>query len=527
MPAALLLTPAYSAGRAERLQWRGLARRSKAGQKIGMMRVPILAMLALLIAGCGETRDYPAPPRVEAEPERALQTSLLQVPLIVPLDPLQAALEAETPRRLWTIDQQYKNCVGEKRVKLFGKQRRVTPNVKCRVVGEVTRGRLKLAGSGERLILTMPIKAVVAARDVGGVLKGETATASANVRMVVTLDVDGAWRPDATIDISYDWKEPPGIDFLGQRISFARKADAQLVDVIAGLERQLERAVERVDLKADVDRAWQAGFTVISLNRERPPAWMRIEPRALGVAGYRVDGRQLLLQLSLEAVTETFVGEAPAKIAPGPLPPPSTAEMAPGLNFAIPVLADYAELEPVILKELRKLSDKELSLPAIGKVEVEFNKVTAYATTDGKLAVGIDAEVAAGGWWDRLVGATRGTIWLTGRPYNGEDSQRIMIHDLDVYGDLDKRAADRLLALAVSPEVEDRLQRALSQDFGKDYDRVIGAARTAVADLGHGRWQVSARIDEVHHGRVRATGAGLYLPVIASGSGEIRYRPEG
>jgi hypothetical protein len=106
---------------------------------------------------------------------------------------------------------------------LFGANVKVTPDIDCRIVGEVTRGRLALSGSGERLTISLPVNATVAARDVGGILKGKTATASGIVRADVSFALDRNWNASAKVDISYDWREPPGIDFLGQRIEFMKR----------------------------------------------------------------------------------------------------------------------------------------------------------------------------------------------------------------------------------------------------------------------------------------------------------------
>ncbi len=319
-----------------------MLRRAAAGSHV--LRLAALSSIALLLlAACRGEQDLPAPPRATTVPEFEARSSTLVVPVALSLDDLQRVLERETPHALWSIDKPGQTCVAGQRVKVFGKRRKVTPDITCRIVGTVTRGAVSLSGSGERLTVALPIRATISARDVGGVLRGETATASATVRADVRPGLDRNWNPSVKVSISYDWKQPPGIDFLGQRIGFADRADARLAGVIAGLERKLQEAVARAQVRPVVARAWEAGL------HQHPPEQQ--EPAGVD-AGHadrdgprratRRSGRTLTLTVAVQALTETFVGDEPPAPKPTPLPPqiPPTGET--GLSFFMPVMADYA-----------------------------------------------------------------------------------------------------------------------------------------------------------------------------------------
>ena len=483
-------------------------------------------MVALLLGACTSERDYPAPPRVTSAPEFPRHMSTLLVPVSVSLDDIQRGLEQRTPRELWSIDELNRTCVRGQKVKIFGERLRVTPNIRCRIVGEVTRGAISLSGSGQQIRISLPVRARVSARDIGGVLKGETATGSAVVRADVRFSLDRDWNPRAKVDISYDWREPPGIDFLGERIRFARRADKELAKVIAGLERDVQREIARTKVRPIIADAWREGFAVIELNRERPPAWMRITPSGIGVVGYRVDGRTARLMVAAEARTETFVGNAPAVPEPTPLPAQMPAVRDKGLNFFIPVVADYAQLEPVVLRALRRLAQKGIPIKDVGRVDAEFDKVTIYATLSNRLAVGIEAKVEpVGARLGTRFGRARGEVWLTGVPVHAENSEVVQIQDLNIYGGADRMVADLLIQLMTGEKVRAELAASLTQDFSKDYNKVVTAARRAIAGRQEGDFRLSATIDRVQHERIQVTGAGLFMPVTVSGEGEIAYSP--
>lgn len=508
------------------------------GKSIGFI---CFVMLALLSA-CDKDIGNPAPPRIDTVPDLPKPPSTIIVPLSVDIGVIEARLNQTTPRNLWAINQYEPKCVPAQRVtvcavharkckgdacknvpcKVGFKRAKVSPDVACRIVGNVTRGRIGISGRGDALFLSMPVTAVISARDVGGVIKKETATGSATVRATVKMNIDRNWAPAAKVDIDYSWREPPGIDFLGQRIKFASKADAKLAGVIAGLERDLSREIAHVHSRALVEGAWNQGFTSILLNREKPPAWMRITPQQLGFNGYRVNGRQLEMTLAARTITETFIGDRPADPEKIPLPPPAKITGERGLNFYIPVVADYAQLEPVIERALVKLAAKGISLDGIGPVDVKFGKVTVYATDGGKLAVGIKANADV---LNSPLTGTNGEIWLSATPYNEANSQIVKVRDLQIAGRTDREAVNLLFSVFMDAEVLAEISKALTQDFKKDYDKVIAAATKAIARRREGDFTLSAQISGVKHGTVIPTGQGLFLPVQVTGTANIRYTP--
>lgn len=506
-------------------------------------RVSVLWLFFLvLLSSCGGDVGNPAPPRIETAASFPKQASTIVVPLTVNLADIEAKLNRSTPGRLWAINQHEPKCIPAQRVticpvhkqkckgenckkvacKIGIKSAKVTPDVACNIVGQVTRGRIRLSGRGDNIFVTMPIKAVISARDVGGIIKRETANGAADVRATVKISIDKSWSPVAKVAIDYRWAEPPGINFLGKRIKFARKADAELARVISGLERDLSREIASVHTREIVEGAWKNGFTSIMLNREKPPAWMRVTPQQLSFGGYRVNGRQLEMTLAAETITETFIGDRPADPQRTPLPPPARIGGDKGLRFHIPVLADYSELEPVVERALNKLAKKGISLNSIGPVDVKFGKVTIYATEGGRLAVGIKANADV---INSPLKGTNGEIWLSAIPYNEADSQIIKVRDLKISGKTDRETVNLLFALFTDAEVLAEISAALTEDFNKDYEKVLVAAKKAIAQRREGDFTLSAVVDTVSHGTVIVTGQGLFLPVDVTGKANIRFTP--
>nr|MCU0949449.1 hypothetical protein [Porphyrobacter sp.] len=116
------------------------------------------------LAACGTEPETPsnAPPRATDAVTFPNPASHVEIDLVADLGALERTLEREIPRQLWAIDRPGSECVASKKInlELF---RVKSPKITCRIVGKVTRGRLKLSGRGPDLLITMPITGVVAA----------------------------------------------------------------------------------------------------------------------------------------------------------------------------------------------------------------------------------------------------------------------------------------------------------------------------------------------------------------------------
>lgn len=486
------------------------------------MRGRILSamLLSLALAACsGGPGGGGAPPRAEDGIRASAERSTLTLPLEADLTDLARALERAVPRRLWSIDSPDHPCVAPKKVDL-GIATLKTPTIRCRIVGQVTRGRMTIGGDGQTIRLAMPLHAVVRAEDIGGVLKRETATADAMAHAIIHLSLTPNWEPRGTIAIDYAWADAPHVELLGQRIEFTEQADRKLAPVLAKLERELPRELAKLGVRDKIDAAWRAAFATLSLNRENPPVWMRVTPKQLRYGGYAIVGDRLELRLGMEALTETFVGRRPDEPAATPLPAMQPLQGPLGaVSLFLPVIAEYRELEPVLIKALVKRSARPFDVPGVGPVRARFERATIYGTTGGRVAVGIlfSAEDVAG-----RIGRTRGTVWLTATPVNAPNSRRVAFQDLAVSGTTDMTGGDLILRLMNVPGMRGFVAAALVQNFERDYAELLGKVSRAIASRREGPVRIDARLERTRTGTLQASGAGLYLPVWAEGTATLR-----
>lgn len=462
-----------------------------------------------------------------AAPPRAAPTTLpppppssIALPVHLPLALLQKAINKAVPGTLWTIDEPGRVCVPAARIKLFDSKLKITPDLKCQIVGNVVRGPIGLSGRGSVIDVRMPLSAVVEARDIGGIIKKETATATAIVtaRLRPALTPEG--RLTARIQLTYDWQKEPGVTLMGQRIRFTEKIDRKLAPVLAKAEVALTRELANSAIKDQLDKIWRQGFTVEEINKRNPAAWLRLTPQQLAVGRIAVEGKTLRIDAMLQAIAELKLGTAPARPQPVPLPAIKPAGKAAGLVLHTAVMADYATLEPVIGKALAKLSAKGINVPDYGRVAVQFGQPTLYATDGGRLALGLD--IAARG--PRQLLDTRGRVWLTARAETAPNSERVLIRDLQLVTDhADGVQLPLLVAVAVADPVRLVVEQSLAQDFSRDYAKLMVKIDKALTAVKIGDFRLQAELPDIRHGKVLALGQGLYLPVEARGQARIDY----
>ncbi len=492
------------------------------GSVVNVVRVAIAACL-LCVSACKQaSAPVPAPPRAQDPVPVPSGSSLVSVPVVADATLLRRLVEREVPQTLWQIDQRFERCVPPQRIKVLGQRIKLAPKIGCRVVGQVTRGAITLHGEGEDIVADVPLRAKVQARDVGGIIKHETATGSAMAQARIRLVLAPDWSPRARVKLHYNWTREPGIDILGKRIEFTRQADKALRPVIARLERSLPRELEKLRLRPQVAGLWRSGFTVLSLNEKNPPVWLRLTPLKVHYGGYSFRGNAITLNLGLEAMTETFVGQRPEPSSPGPLPAPASGLRERGLDFFLPVVADYEPLEPVILRALDKREARPFTLPALGEVKADFSAVEVYATQGQRLAVGID--LAA---WQTSAPkkVTRGKVWLTATPVTQPGSAQVRFANVEVRGNTDTLGGALLVKVAEQFSFSDTIAEALAQDFAGDLEDLQGKVCRALAERREGALLIRTEIDRFETGAITAYGQGLYMPVRAKGRANLRYLP--
>lgn len=467
---------------------------------------------AALLGGCSGTTSNPAPPRLTEPLALPEQPSTLRIPVGISIATLEREINDEVPRQLYRIDEPQRTCVKTKS--------KLLPDISCRLRGEVVRGPIRLTGSGNVLKLSMPVRTTVRAENIGKIIKRETATGAVDVNARVTLGLAPDWTPRAKIDADYAWTDKIGIDFLGQRITFADKVDPELRKVLAKLERTLPAKLDRVQAKREVAKIWAKGFTSVRAKSD-PLIWARFTPERIGFGGYSVRDGQLLVSFAAQARTETIFGERPKDPPVTPLPNLMRGLPPGGINVHVPVLVRYDVLEKAALRELQFGDYRSLELKGGARVDAEYHDVTIYGTPDRRVAVGVGMTVKA------VSGAvtTKGKVWFTARPAIDIDKRVVGIADLVVSGQTDSKAFNLLLDAVNRTALRERMTRAVRYNFAKDYEAGLRKADAWLEEQPFEGFVFKGELAGAQVRRLRIAPDGFLVEADAQATAAMTYNP--
>lgn len=476
------------------------------------MRIGAALVGLAVLAGCSDTTSNPAPPRLVEPLALPEQPSTLRIPVGLPLATIEREINGEVPTTLYRIDEPQRVCIKTKS--------KLIPDVTCRLRGEVTRGPIRLSGSGSVLTLTMPVRTNVRAENIGKLIKRETATGAMNVTARVRLGLAPDWMPRAKVDADYAWTNKIGIDFLGQRIEFADKVDPELRKVLAQLERTLPAKLGRVQAKQEVAKIWAKGFTSVRVKTD-PLIWARFTPERIGFGGYSVQNGQLSVVFAAQAKTETIFGERPKDPPVTPLPNLMRGLPPGGINVHVPVLVRYDVLEKAALRELSSLDYRKIELKGGAKVDAEYHEVTIYGTPDRRVALGVGMTVkAASGAF-----TTKGKVWFTARPAIDLKKRIVGIADLVVSGQTDSKAFNLLLDAVNRTALRERMVQAVRYNFSRDYDEGIRKADAWLEEQPFEGFVFRGDMADAQLRRLRIAPEGFLVEADAQATASMTYNP--
>ena len=151
-----------------------------------LLRVAVLAIAPF--AGCSKETSTPAPTRLNSTVQMPIKESTIVVPVAISVPQLRDKLNAQVPRRIYSMDEERDACVPKQTAKvcllphpeisLFGHKVQdascgqwvvtdVSPAIDCHLAGAVDRGDIQLSGNGSTLNVSVPLSASVTARGEG------------------------------------------------------------------------------------------------------------------------------------------------------------------------------------------------------------------------------------------------------------------------------------------------------------------------------------------------------------------------
>lgn len=396
---------------------------------------------------------------------------------------------------------------------------KVSPEIDCHLKGSIDRGDFQVTANGGVLTVSVPLHASVTARGRGEIGKNiqQTAEGSLEARARVTADIGEDWQPTVKVDPDFTWRDRAHVDVLGIKITFASKVEPEIRKAMEQLKSVVDGEVKKLKVRESVDAMWKSGFGVARISAD-PDVWFRFSPRAIGFSGISSTSDTLEVRVMATGLTQTFVGPQPAPAAPSPLPLLQKNIPHGQFNLYLPVFADYSAAGQSLERLLRVNEKQIFAVPSVGNVAVTFRKVDIYPAKGGAIAVGITLEAdPPNRFFD-----TKGTIWLKANVAVENEGKKLIPKSLDYGAETNNSATNILLAIARLPPVKEKIEKALTYDFSKDYERGLTAANAAMNRSVGKDLTLEGAISEAGIDEIKATANGVYMGIEVSGNLRLR-----
>lgn len=457
-------------------------------------------------------------------------TSIIVVPIFLPMETLQSALEA-------SIDSVYRDIKDEThRGEILG----VGYQIPYRAQWQLERSPISIVGADNWLDASARVTGGASVRNRGGIVPFQTSVnLSADARLRLRLQLEQSWRlnPEvqlfarlntATIPVRVPLPTPltPTDVNIDVRGTLQPEVDRMLNSLVQQFQRDI-RANRFLEDAAEL--AWNdlcKSHPVAAVEAGAPTdLWVVVRPIAFHAAQPLIDALGMTLTLGLEADTK-LVTEAQAPEC-DTLPPLRIDEAEPGLSLIVPAELAYGVLSGVLTQQF-----VGQSIP-VGNGALTLTPVDVrLGSEDASLNVVVEVDVAWRGWWawwSWLFGPTRASIELSTEPALDADNQVLAFKNSRISG----RSNDALnvvgnLALLAQEALVSAFERAGVINLAPEAERAREAAERAAASLdtgGLGGLVVeTASVDDVRLQSLEVGPQALKLTIVASGDLKLAIR---
>ncbi|OAO02418.1 hypothetical protein A8B75_12170 [Sphingomonadales bacterium EhC05] len=491
---------------------------SKRTIKIGAacLLVVLIAVLLVVFAflhGLDPPPPKPEPTQIRTKVRLENQTSTILIPVSGSLQIFEDILNREVPWRLADINEPQKICLKTKS--------KLIPDISCRLVGKVDRGRIRLNGAGQYLTITIPVNTNIQAQNIGGIVKRETATGSMLVTMRAKLALSQDWQPSAKIDVDYKWGKKIGVNFLDQRIEFSSRVDPEIRKITAQIEKRLPQLIRKLKAREKAQAIWAKGFTSARAKSD-PEIWVRFTPQQIGFAGYTVRNRRLVVNLAARAQTETIFGSRPTDPEASPLPNLMASLPPDGIRVQVPFHIPYSVFQKPVERALQLGGFQTVKMEDGKQVQARFDDVEIFAVDGGKIAIGIGLTIQEPIRW---LGDVEGKIWIIAKPRLDLVNKIIGISNLSIISRTNSRLFNRLVGAVSKDEIDEELIGKISYDFSKDYDDGLRKADEWLKAEPLEGFVFKGRLISADLERLHILPNGLIVQARATGDGRTYYAP--
>ncbi|NYF20319.1 hypothetical protein HDC36_001780 [Xanthomonas sp. JAI131] len=463
--------------------------------------------------------------------------SNLTIPIRLNLATAQAQVNAAVPSELARIDQKNAICVeaqwletkGIPKCKMEGIKiycednwikTKITPEVKCDISGWIRRsGPIALDGSGQKLRVSIPIKASISAKAIAQ----ETADAEAVIFADVIPSIDSSWNPTIRVEPNFTWTQRPTIKlFNAVKVTIGSEVEPKLREELQKMAREAPELLEKLELRQKVEAAWRGIQKPQPLLRD-PESFIQFSPNSAQFSGIHIENGILYATVGISGKTTVTLGKPKVEGTMVALPSLQAADRTGGsFSLMIPVVMPHAKISKYMNEKFPKGYEIALQrgeMPA--RVVLDRLRVSSTQGGDLLISVRVDFDTRSKFWktidvFDWLTFS--GDLTFTGRPVLKAATRELAVKNLTYTASTSSRLTDSLISLAGIEPIRNFLQDQIMFPFGPHVDKARGQANLALANIKIGNAKLTASLDMISLDSVENTNSGIMVNTRMSGT---------
>ena len=425
--------------------------------------------LAAALWGC----QTPPPPMPAPEPPKA-ELSYLNIPIVIPLQSIEKAADAEVPHTLGVDPFKYRMYGG------------AAPPA-CGIDGgyAITREPLATSGTGET---------ITTSADLGYWLKGRKQIPCPGPATVASCGTDG--EPPRTARVSIDTalailpdmtakaQSTVGGVVPGNRCVLHPLEQDVTDEVVTGLSAAVAKTLPAVDKRLaaalDLRKRMQTGWARMNEPAElRPNVWLALNPEGIGIVPVSAANGELHTGIQLRLRPVVTAGKKPPPSAK-PLPPADVATPEDTFKLQIPVQMEQAYVQARL--------DKALDLDQ-GGMTMSMAGYNVRVTSADVYGEGSQVVIKL-----TFSGDLNGTAYLKGTPVYDPDTRMLSFPDLDYTLDTNE-ALLRTANWFAQGQLRDRLRERFTVDMTQPVENMKQGLET-VLNARRGNTQLHGTVQE-------------------------------
>lgn len=283
------------------------------------------------------------------------------------------------------------------------------------------------------------------------------------------FNINNDWTPTAKVHFDTPhWNSPPNIKALGTTITFQNKANAAILRAAEKLPHKIQAALDKVNLKEKVARAWKVYQFPLAGDELQDQAVATLIPKDIYFSGIHYQQQRLQFAIKLGMFASVNIGKSPP-FAAAALPDIKILKHDPKFILTVPVISEYNTLQSMLIKTL---GDSPINIDTPnGIAQVTVRQVNLFPTDQG-LAIGVNFKADV----PRRLFDISGEIFLVAKPELDRKRQRIRLRQVHIYKKLDSDLLDTLSTLfgdEIAHKIEAKAEYDLSDKLNESKQKIL------------------------------------------------------